>query len=125
MACAPTCAGLNVNPTPTTPPSSFSSSRVTSARPSERSASCHSPCPPSRTTATSTVVSCRLERSLVTHGSRPEAAASELRHTSPPTMQRPVRTVAITRSRTPDTATALTASRAATASSIATYSIDA
>jgi len=44
---------------------------VTTACPSERSASCHSPCSPNRTTATSSVVSSRSDRALVTHGSSP------------------------------------------------------
>ena len=51
------------------------------------------------------MVSWRLDRSLVTHGSSPAATASELRHTSPPTMHRPVRTVLVIRSPMPGTAT--------------------
>ena len=39
------------------------------------------------------MVSWRLERAPVTHGASPAAAASASRHTSPPTMHKPVRTV--------------------------------
>ena len=120
--------GLNVSPTPTVPPTSFSSSRVTTAPPSDWSASCHSPCPPSRTTAMSSVVSWRFERWLVRQGGRPAAAASAVRHRSPPTMQMPVRTVLPIRSPTPGipAAAALPPARtAAMTRRIATYSVDA
>ena len=54
----------------------------------------------------SIVVSCRRDRSRVTHGGSPAARASAPRQTSPPTMQIPVRTVRTSRSPTPGTATA-------------------
>ena len=108
---ASTPAGLNVSPTPTVPPSSFSSSRVTIARPSERSASCHSPCPPSRTTAMSTRRVLALGPLARQARREPGRAASESRHTSPPTMQRPVRTVVMTRSPTPGDGDGATAAR--------------
>ena len=90
---ASTPSGLNVTPAPAVSPPSLLLEPRHGRRPSERSASCHSPCPPRRTTAKSSVVSCRVQRSPVRHGASPAAAASAGRQTSPPTMQRPVRTV--------------------------------
>ena len=111
---------MKVRPTPTVAPSARPSVCVTTALPSDRTATDQRWSSPTRSTATSTVVSEPRSRALVTHGASPAAAASASRQMSPPTMQTPVRTAATTRSPTPGTATVPTsASTAATTSSTA------
>ena len=111
----PTDTPGSATPMPPATPAASSSTRVTSTEPSERSATVHEPVWPRWRTAIVTAKLAPFARSCVRQGASPSAVASAGRHTSPPTMHRPVRIAATRRAGTPPAPVATPAPASTTA----------
>ena len=119
-------SGLASTPMPTLPPSLRSSVCVTITVPSERRDAVHASSAPKRIEATVKVSPSPRVLSATVQGASPAASASDARHTSPATMQMPVRTPSATASpivSSPTTAP-VPASAAPTSPRSAVYSAD-